>query len=39
MVPLIGDGKRPVERLLEVARESWHLQFHFHPTFHDQGSA
>ena len=24
VMPLIGDGKRPVERLLEAARESWH---------------
>jgi hypothetical protein len=33
MVPLIGEGERPLERLLEAARERWHLQFHFHPTF------
>ena len=24
VVPLIGDGERPVERLLETARERWH---------------
>ena len=24
MVPLIGEGERPVERLLEAARERWH---------------
>src|SRR5665811_1100067 len=23
----------PLERLLEAARDRWHLQFHFHPTF------
>ena len=33
MVPLIGEGERPVERLIKAARERWHLQFHFHPTF------
>src|ERR1035437_5741826 len=24
VMPLIGDGERPVERLLEAARERWH---------------
>ena len=24
MMPLVGDGERPVERLLETAREGWH---------------
>jgi hypothetical protein len=32
-VPLIGEGEPPMKRLLEAARERWHLQFHFHPTF------
>ena len=30
VMPLIGDGERPVERLFEAARESRHLQFHSH---------
>jgi hypothetical protein len=28
MVPLVGEGERPVERLLEAARKRWHLDFH-----------
>jgi hypothetical protein len=30
VVPLIGEGERPVERLLEATRKGRHLKFHFH---------